>query len=80
MSRIGKNPVVVPDKVEVTVAGAFLTVKGPLGTLKQSISPDVTVKVDGGKLTFATTNDTQQANAMSGTLRAIAANMVHGVK
>ena len=80
MSRIGKNPVVVPEKVEVTVGGDVLTVKGPLGTLKQSISPDVVVKLDGGKLTFAVANDTQQANAMSGTLRAIAANMVHGVK
>lgn len=80
MSRIGKNPVSVPDKVEVTVANDLITVKGPLGTLKQAISPDVVVKLDGGKLTFATTNDTQQANAMSGTLRAIAANMVHGVK
>ena len=80
MSRIGKNPISIPDKVEVTVANDMLTVKGPLGTLKQAISPDVTVKLDAGKLTFATTNDTQQANAMSGTLRAIAANMVHGVK
>ncbi len=80
MSRIGKNPIPIPEKVEVTVANDVLTVKGPLGTLKQSISPDVVVKLDAGKLTFATTNDTQQANAMSGTLRAIAANMVHGVK
>jgi large subunit ribosomal protein L6 len=80
MSRIGKNPVTLPEKVEVTVANDVLTVKGPLGTLKQAISSDVSVKVDGGKLVFATTNDTQQANAMSGTLRAIAANMVHGVK
>jgi large subunit ribosomal protein L6 len=80
MSRIGKSPISVPDKVEVTVANDVLTVKGPLGTLKQAISPDVAVTLDAGKLTFATTNDTQQANAMSGTLRAIAANMVHGVK
>jgi large subunit ribosomal protein L6 len=80
MSRIGKNPIPVPDKVEITVANDMLTVKGPLGTLKQAISPDVAVKFDDGKLTFATTNDSQQANAMSGTLRAIAANMVHGVK
>jgi large subunit ribosomal protein L6 len=80
MSRIGKSPISVPDKVEVTVANDVLTVKGPLGTLKQSISPDVAVTLDAGKLTFATTNDSQQANAMSGTLRAIAANMVHGVK
>jgi large subunit ribosomal protein L6 len=80
MSRIGKNPIPVPDKVEVTLAGDMLTVKGPLGTLKQAISRDVVVKLDAGKLTFATANESQQANAMSGTLRALAANMVHGVK
>ena len=57
MSRIGKNPITVPEKVEVTVANDVLTVKGPLGTLKQAISPDVAVKLDAGKLTFATAND-----------------------
>jgi large subunit ribosomal protein L6 len=61
-------------------ANDVLTVKGPLGTLKQAISSDVTVKVEDGKIVFAAANDSQQANAMSGTLRAIAANMVHGVK
>ena len=80
MSRIGKNPIPLPEKVEVTVANDVLTVKGPLGTLKQAISSDVTVKVEDGKIVFAAANDSQQANAMSGTLRALTANMVHGVK
>jgi large subunit ribosomal protein L6 len=80
MSRIAKNPVVIPEKVEVTVGAAEMVVKGPLGTLKQRLSDDVTVKVEGGKIVFAAANETQQANALSGTLRAIAANMVHGVK
>ena len=80
MSRIGKNPIPLPEKVEVTFANDVLTVKGPLGTLKQAISSDVTVKVEDGKVVFAAANDSQQANAMSGTLRALAANMVHGVK
>jgi large subunit ribosomal protein L6 len=80
MSRIGKNPIPLPEKVEVTVANDVLTVKGPLGTLKQAISSDVTVKVEDGKIVFAVANDSQQANAMSGTLRALTANMVHGVK
>jgi len=80
MSRIGKNPITLPEKVEANVANDVLTVKGPLGTLKQAISPDVKVKIDAGKLTFEVSNETQQANAMSGTLRALAANMVHGVK
>jgi large subunit ribosomal protein L6 len=80
MSRIAKNPVVIPEKVEVSVAAAELTVRGPLGTLKQAISRDVEVKVDAGKITFAALGNSKHANAMSGTLRAIAANMVHGVK
>ncbi len=80
MSRIAKYPVAVPEKVEVTVGASELTVKGPLGTLKQPISRDVVVKLEQGKVTFEAASATQQANAMSGTLRAIVANMVHGVK
>jgi large subunit ribosomal protein L6 len=80
MSRVAKNPVVVPEKVEVTVGAAEVTVKGPLGTLKQAQSKDVVIKLDGGKLTFVAANDSQQANAMSGTMRALLANMVQGVK
>ncbi|MGB9150731.1 MAG: 50S ribosomal protein L6 [Burkholderiales bacterium] len=79
MSRIGKNPIVIPDKVEVNVASGEVSVKGPLGTLKRMINEDVTVKNDGGKLTFVPVNDSQQANAMSGTARALLANMVQGV-
>ena len=80
MSRIAKNPVVVPDKVEVTVGATELTVKGPLGTLKQSIARGVAVKREGDKVTFAATDDSKEANALSGTMRAIVANMVNGVK
>jgi large subunit ribosomal protein L6 len=80
MSRIGKNPVVVPDKVEVAVNAAEILVKGPLGTLKQKASADVIVTVEGGKVTFAPASGSIQANAMSGTMRALVANMVQGVK
>jgi large subunit ribosomal protein L6 len=80
MSRIAKNPVVIPDKVDITVGQGELTVKGPLGTLKQRIARDVVVKRDGDKVTFAAANESKQANALSGTMRAIVANMVHGVK
>jgi large subunit ribosomal protein L6 len=80
MSRIAKAPVTVPDKVEVTVGAAELTVKGPLGTLRQALSPGVAIKRDGDKVTFAATDDSQESNALSGTLRATVANMVHGVK
>ena len=80
MSRIAKNPVVIPDKVDVTVGQSELTVKGPLGTLKQRIARDVVVKRDGDKVTFAAANESKEANALSGTMRAVVANMVHGVK
>jgi large subunit ribosomal protein L6 len=80
MSRVAKNPVVIPEKVEVALGQFDLTVKGPLGTLRQALSKDVVVKVDGSAVSFAAANGSIQANAMSGTLRAIVANMVHGVK
>jgi large subunit ribosomal protein L6 len=80
MSRIAKYPVTVPDKVQVTVNPNEVIVKGPLGTLTQAINREVVVKLEGDKVTFAAANETKAANALSGTLRATVANMVHGVK
>ena len=80
MSRIAKYPVSVPDKVQVTVDKSKVVVKGPLGTLELPFGRQVVVKVEGGKVTFAAADETKEANAMSGTLRATVANMVHGVK
>jgi large subunit ribosomal protein L6 len=54
-------------------------VKGPLGSLSHATSPDVTIAQDGGALTFTVNNDSRHAKAMSGTLRAVVANMVQGV-
>lgn len=80
MSRIAKYPVSVPDKVQVTLDKGELTVKGPLGSLKQAIDRQVVVKLEGNQVTFAAADETKAANAMSGTLRATVANMVQGVK
>jgi len=80
MSRIAKYPVPVPDKVQVTLDKGSLTVKGPLGTLSQPIDRQVVVKVENNQVTFAAADESKAANAMSGTLRATVANMVHGVK
>ena len=80
MSRIAKYPVNVPDKVDVTIANNELVVKGPLGTLKQRLAGGVTVKREGDKVTFAVADETKQADALSGTLRATVANMVKGVR
>ncbi len=79
MSRIAKNPVVVPAGVEITMSANEITVKGALGTLKQALNADVTVVREGDSLQCAAANDSQQAKAMSGTVRALLANMVKGV-
>jgi large subunit ribosomal protein L6 len=79
MSRVGKLPVPVPKGVEINVAAASVSVKGPLGTLTQAVAPNVRVKKDGETLVVETADDSNEANAMSGTLRAILANMVTGV-
>lgn len=79
MSRIAKNPVVVPQGVEATISAGQIVVKGPLGSLTQVLKGDVFVRQEDGQLTFAVANDTREAKAMSGTLRALVANMVTGV-
>jgi len=79
MSRVAKNPVVVPSGVEVTLGAGEISVKGPLGILKQALSGDVNVVREGDSLLCKAQNDSMQANAMSGTIRALLANMVQGV-
>lgn len=78
MSRVAKNPITLPKGVEVTL-GAMISVKGPLGSLTQSASNDVQVSQENGVLNFTPTNASIQANAMSGTMRALLNNMVQGV-
>ncbi|WP_371323559.1 50S ribosomal protein L6 [Dechloromonas sp. ZY10] len=78
MSRIGKNPVVLPAGVEVTV-GQQIVVKGPLGSLATANHPAVAVTVDGGAVSVAKVEGVAGAAAMWGTMRANIANMVTGV-
>lgn len=79
MSRIAKYPVDLPKGVEANLAHDQITVKGPLGSLTQALTGDVAIKLEDGKLTFVAANETRHANAMSGTVRALVANMVTGV-
>jgi len=79
MSRVAKNPISVPSGVEVNLSGDAISIKGPLGTLTQSLVNQVTVTHADGRLMVATANDSRQAHAMSGTTRALLANMVLGV-
>ena len=77
MSRIGNSPVKLPPKVEVTLAGGEISVKGPLGSLTRTFGSEVTIEKDGDTLTFKAAN--ADANAMHGTVRALVAGMVKGV-
>ncbi|MDK2126368.1 50S ribosomal protein L6 [Parachitinimonas caeni] len=79
MSRVAKNPITIPGGVEVSMLGKELVVKGPLGMQKQVICDGVSVTVETGVLKFFANSDDKHARAMSGTLRALAANMVVGV-
>ncbi|SHN35261.1 large subunit ribosomal protein L6 [Duganella sacchari] len=79
MSRVAKMPIAVPAGAEVAISAAAITVKGPLGVLTQSLNGLVKVENNAGTLSFEPSNDSREANAMSGTLRALVNNMVNGV-
>jgi len=72
-------PIVVPAGAEVAISATAITVKGPLGVLTQALTGQVKVANTDGTLTFDVANDSREANAMSGTLRALVNNMVTGV-
>jgi len=79
MSRIGKSPVQVPKGVETTINPTGISVKGPLGTLNCPLTGNVKVEKEGDALVFTALAEQENSNAMSGTVRALVANMVTGV-
>lgn len=79
MSRVARIPVAIPAGVDVQQGEGSITVKGPLGTLVQQVNPLVRIVRDGGNLGFEPADASHGAKAMSGTFRAIVANMVQGV-
>lgn len=79
MSRIAKYPVQLPAGVEVNLTEDMIAVKGGLGRLQRTQYAGVRIAQDHGALTFAPTNESREAHAMSGTMRALVAGMVHGV-
>ena len=79
MSRVANNPITVPNGVEVNIASGQISVKGPLGTLARSADPNVAVEREGESLMCKALGNSRQANVMSGTMRALIANMVTGV-
>jgi large subunit ribosomal protein L6 len=79
MSRIGNAPIELPDGVDVTVDGDEVQVKGPKGTLTQTIDPNIGVEVSDGVVTVTRANDERRNRALHGLTRALLANMVVGV-
>jgi large subunit ribosomal protein L6 len=79
MSRIAKYPVALPKGVEVNIAPGEISVKGPLGTVAMAANPNVAVEKSGEAIVFKALGNSNHANAMSGTMRALVAGMVTGV-
>lgn len=79
MSRVAKNPVAIPDKVQVAFNAESIEVSGPLGKLSHVLTDAVKLNREGETITFVAANESQHSRAMSGTTRALVANMVQGV-
>jgi large subunit ribosomal protein L6 len=79
MSRVGKNPVAIPQGVTVELAGSMLTAKGKLGTLQLAVNNEVAASVTDGKVWVKPKSETKRARMLWGTTRALVNNMVTGV-
>ena len=79
MSRIGKLPIAIPTGVEVKIEGSTVSVKGPLGHLEETFSPEIGIKLEDGHLIIERPNDEPRVRALHGTTRALLNNMVQGV-
>lgn len=79
MSRIGKLPITIPDKVTIDIKDSHVTVKGPKGTLARELPGLVAVEKDGNTLQVAVQNNSRLARQRHGLSRTLVANMVEGV-
>jgi large subunit ribosomal protein L6 len=79
MSRIGKQPIVIPPKVKVNVAGQKVSVEGPKGKLNLELHRRTSLKVEGDKIVVSREGDDAEAKAVHGLSRALVNNMVKGV-
>lgn len=78
MSRVGKVPVIIPDKVKVDVKGHTVVVDGPKGKVVKTFAPVVSITLADKKVTIAPTEDSRFSKAMYGTVRSVIAGMVKG--
>mgnify|MGYP003529744069 FL=1 len=79
MSRVAKNPVILPKGVEVTLDGNAITVKGSKGSLEMTVHESVQVTQEDNVLSFAPRSAETSADALAGTMRVLVGNMVAGV-
>jgi large subunit ribosomal protein L6 len=79
MSRIGKKPVQIPEKVEIALTDGSIAVKGALGTLQRSLHPAVTIKIEENTLLVSPVNEDRKTMALQGLYRSLIYNMVEGV-
>lgn len=79
MSRIGKKPVVVPDKVKVTIEDRLLKAKGPKGELQLALASEIDYNIDNNVITFSRSSGDKKIRALHGLTRSLAFNVVEGV-
>lgn len=79
MSRIGKLPILIPEKVSAQISGQHITVKGPKGTLEREIPEPIEVKQEGDTILVNPTNNSRLGRQRHGLCRTLVANMVDGV-
>jgi large subunit ribosomal protein L6 len=79
MSRVGKTPVVIPDKTKVEINGSHISVTGPQGTLERDIHPEMSAAIEDNQLLVTRPSDQKRHRALHGLTRSLIANMVEGV-
>ncbi|MBA3036064.1 MAG: 50S ribosomal protein L6 [Desulfobacterium sp.] len=79
MSRVGKKPIQVPDKIKIQYKDKVITVEGEKGFLTQTIHPDIDLKIEGGFVIVSTCSDNRSGRALHGMTRSLVSNMITGV-
>jgi len=79
MSRIGKTPITIPSGVDVSLAGQDVTVKGPKGSLEQTLPEPISLSIEDGEINVTRSDELRQTKALHGLSRSLVNNMVIGV-
>jgi large subunit ribosomal protein L6 len=79
VSRIGKLPIPIPEKVEVNLKNNLLSCKGPKGELKRQFHPEMNIKLENGEIIVSRPSDNKSHRSLHGLTRSLVANMIEGV-